>query len=94
MHGCEESDGCIVPLKPPNKAERRRRGWREGARSRGTWVAKHAPDTGPGDDVSQASPRVGDGTAPGAARGAAAIDPSPEPGAGKTHAGNCTAGAG
>ncbi len=45
--GCEESDGCIVPLKLPNKAERWRREWREGARSRGTRMAKRPPDTAP-----------------------------------------------
>jgi hypothetical protein len=45
----EESDGCIVPVKPRTRptSSRRRRWWREGGRSKGRRAATHAPDTAP-----------------------------------------------
>jgi hypothetical protein len=45
----EESDGCIVPVKPRTKptSSRQRRWWREGGRSKGRWAATHAPDSVP-----------------------------------------------
>ena len=50
MYGREESDGCVVPGKPSNKAgrDRRRRRWREGARSRRGRGVHHIPDAVPG----------------------------------------------
>src|SRR5215831_6657913 len=46
----EESDGCVVPMKPRTKptTNRRRREWREGGRSKGRRAATHAPDSEPG----------------------------------------------
>jgi hypothetical protein len=45
----EESDGCIVPVKPRTKptSDRWRRWWREGGRSKERRVATHVPDTAP-----------------------------------------------
>ena len=45
----EESDGCIVPVKPRTKPvmSRRRRVWREGGRSKGRYVATPAPGSVP-----------------------------------------------
>ena len=47
---CEESDGCVVPLKPRTKptTNRWRREWREDGRSEGRRAATHAPDSVPG----------------------------------------------
>ena len=47
---CEESDGCVVPVKPRTKptTNRRRREWREDGRSEGRRAATHAPDSEPG----------------------------------------------
>jgi len=45
----EESDGCIVPLKPRTTpiSDRGRRVWREGGRSGGRRTATHVPDSAP-----------------------------------------------
>jgi len=45
----EESDGCIVPVKPRTKptSDRWRRWWREGGRSKERRAATHVPDTAP-----------------------------------------------
>jgi hypothetical protein len=45
----EESDGCIVPVKPRTRptTNRRRRWWREGGRPEGRRAATHAPDSVP-----------------------------------------------
>jgi hypothetical protein len=46
----EESDRCIVPMKPrtvPSDTSARRRRWREGGRSKEGRAATHAPDTAP-----------------------------------------------
>ena len=45
----EESDGCIVPVKPRTKptTNRWRRWWREGGRPKGRRAATHAPDSVP-----------------------------------------------
>ena len=45
----EESDGCILPVKPRTKptTNRWRRWWREGGRPEGRRAATHAPDTVP-----------------------------------------------
>src|SRR5450755_1485891 len=45
----EESDGCIVPVKPRTKptTNRWRRWWREGGRPEGRRAATHAPDSVP-----------------------------------------------
>jgi hypothetical protein len=45
----EESDGCVVPVKPRTKptSSRWRRVWREGGRPRGRQAATHAPDSEP-----------------------------------------------
>ena len=58
MYGREESDGCVVPGKPSNKAgrDRRRRRWREGARSRRGRGVPHMPDAVPGF-VCRCAPR-------------------------------------
>src|SRR6266851_3084817 len=58
----EESDGCVIPMKPRTKptTNRRRREWREGGRSKGRRVATHAPDSEPGWRVTEAaSLRIG-----------------------------------
>ena len=53
----EESDGCIVPMKPRTKptTNRRRREWREGGRSKERRAATHAPDSEPGRRVTEAA---------------------------------------
>ena len=45
----EESDGCVVPVKPRTKptTNRWRRWWREGGRPEGRRAATHAPDSVP-----------------------------------------------
>ncbi len=58
----EESDGCVVPMKPRTKptTNRQRREWREGGRSKERRAATHAPDSEPGRRVTEAaSLRVG-----------------------------------
>ena len=53
----EESDGCVVPMKPRTKptTNRQRREWREGGRSKGRRAATHAPDSEPGRRVTEAA---------------------------------------
>jgi hypothetical protein len=53
----EESDGCIVPMKPRTKptTNRQRREWREGGRSKERRAATHAPDSEPGRRVTEAA---------------------------------------
>jgi hypothetical protein len=53
----EESDGCVVPMKPRTKptTNRRRREWREGGRSEGRQAATHAPDSVPGSACPEAA---------------------------------------
>jgi len=54
----EESDGCVVPMKPRTRPirDRRRRWWREGGRSGERRAAAHAPDPVP----EPACPRGGE----------------------------------
>src|SRR5260221_11041545 len=60
----EESDGCVVPMKPRTKptTNRRRREWREGGRSKERRAATHAPDSEPGRRVTEAASLRGGGT--------------------------------
>ena len=53
----EESDGCVVPMKPRTKptTNRQRREWREGGRSKERRAATHAPDSEPGRRVTEAA---------------------------------------
>ena len=46
----EESDGCVLPMKPRTKpmTNRRRRVWRQGGRSEEGRAATHGPDSAPG----------------------------------------------
>ena len=48
MNGLRKSDSCIVPTKSPNKAERRRRRWREGDWREAIHCVATYPDTEPG----------------------------------------------
>src|SRR6202011_2315884 len=52
----EESDGCVVPVKPRTKptTNRQRRESREGGRSKERRAATHAPDSEPGRRVTEA----------------------------------------
>src|ERR1700674_4762249 len=51
----EESDGCVVPMKPRTKptTNRQRREWREGGRSKERRAATHAPDSEPDRRVTK-----------------------------------------
>ena len=61
---CEESDGCVVPMKPRTKptTNRQRREWREGGRSKERRAATHAPDSEPGRRVTEAASLRVEGT--------------------------------
>src|SRR5882757_9158907 len=92
----EESDGCVVPMKPRTKptTNRRRREWREGGRSKERRAATHAPDSEPGRRVTEAaSLRVG-GIWAAKLLPSIAFDLRREPTAGKLHGGICGGGAG
>jgi hypothetical protein len=85
----EESDGCVVPMKPRTKptTNRQRREWREGGRSKERRAATHAPDSEPGRRVTEAaSLRVG-GTWAAKLLPSIAFDLRREPTAGKLHGG-------
>ena len=85
----EESDGCVIPMKPRTKptTNRRRREWREGGRSKERRAATHAPDSEPGRRVTEAaSLRVG-GIWAAKLLPSIAFDLRREPTAGKLHGG-------
>jgi len=88
----EESDGCIIPMKPRTRptTNRWRRVWREGGRSKGRRAATHAPDSVP-DSACQTKRRA---CGLVVSKPTIAFDLRQEPTAGKPHGGIFGGGAG
>ena len=95
----EESDGCVIPMKPRTRptTNRWRREWREGGRSKERQAVTHVPDTAPGFffvSLKRRAYGLGVHGLPSPYHTPIASDLRQEPTAGKPHGGICGGGAG